>query len=121
MKQRCYNPNSNSYHNYGGRGITICNEWLNDPTTFFKWALDNGYSDNLTIDRKDNDKGYSPENCQWTNEIAQHNNTRRNRYIEYKGELHTLAEWCRILNLNYSTIKTRLNVLKWTVEQAFER
>ena len=121
MKQRCYNPNSTSYHNYGGRGITICDEWLNDPSAFFKWSLENGYSDDLTIDRKDNDKGYSPENCRWTTEIEQHNNTRRNRYVEYKGEVHTLSEWCRILGLNYSTVKTRLNVLKWSVEEAFER
>ena len=121
MKQRCYNPNSTSYHNYGGRGITICDAWLNDPSSFFKWSLENGYSDDLTIDRKDNNKGYSPENCQWTTEIEQHNNTRRNRYVEYKGEIHTLAEWCRILGLNYSTVKTRLNVLNWSIEEAFER
>ena len=121
MKDRCYNQNMPEYHNYGGRGITICDAWLNDPSSFFKWSLENGYSDDLTIDRKDNDKGYSPENCWWTTEIEQHNNTRRNRYVEYKGEVHTLAEWCRILDLNYSTVKTRLNVLKWSVEEAFER
>ena len=87
MRNRCYSVNNKSYHNYGGRGITICDEWLNDPSSFFKWSLENGYSDDLTIDRKDNNKGYSPEHCQWTTEIEQHNNTRRNRYVEYLKQL----------------------------------
>ena len=74
MKQRCYNPKNHSYKRYGGRGITICDEWLNDTNAFIKWALENGYADNLTIDRINNDKGYCPENCQW---ISRKENTRK--------------------------------------------
>lgn len=109
MKDRCYNQNMPEYHNYGGRGITVCDEWLNDPSAFFKWSLENGYSDDLTIDRKDNDKGYSPENCQWSTFIEQQNNRSNNTHLTRDGETHTVAEWSRILNINASTIYTRLS------------
>lgn len=70
MKKRCHNKNSNDYINYGGKGITVCDEWLNSPEIFYEWAINNGYKSNLTIDRIDNTKGYTPTNCQWiTNEV----------------------------------------------------
>ncbi len=98
MKDRCNNPNNPSYPRYGGRGITICNEWLDNPETFFEWAYNNGYDESAsygqcTIDRIDNSKGYFPENCRIVNEKIQSNNRRSNHLIEHNGEVKTLAEW----------------------------
>lgn len=79
MKQRCGNPNAHAYANYGGRGITVCDEWIDDFSAFYNWAMQNGYSDKLTIDRKNNDKGYSPDNCRWATMKEQQNNRRNNK------------------------------------------
>ena len=97
MKNRCYNPKSHNYINYGYRGITICDEWNNAERTygvhgcpskgwlaFKKWSLENGYQDDLSIDRIDNNKGYSPDNCQWVSRKTQNNNQRSNHRITYK-------------------------------------
>lgn len=119
MKQRCYNENHKQYKDYGQRGIKICNEW-HEFINFYNWAINNDYQDNLTIDRINNNGNYEPDNCRWVNMKIQSNNRRSNHIIEYKNETHTLKEWCDILKLNYKTIQTRINSLKWNVEKAFE-
>lgn len=119
MRRRCYNVNYPYYKDYGGRGITMCDEWFNNFMNFHNWAIDNGYDDNLTIDRIDNNKGYSPNNCRWTTSKQQNRNRRTAKLITYKGETKPLAEWCEILNLNYWTIKSRL-YRGWDIEKAIE-
>lgn len=118
MKQRCYNPNNRYYKDYGGRGITMCNEWLLSYYAFETWAFLNGYKENLSIDRIDVNKGYAPNNCRWVSWIVQNNNTRKNKYITYKGKTQSMADWCRELNLNYYAVRGRFRK-GWTVEKAF--
>lgn len=117
MKNRCYDTKHQSYKYYGARGIEVCKDWLNSYQSFKKWAFDNGYGDNLTLDRVDTNKNYSPDNCRWVTMKEQANNKRNNHFIMYKGELKTVAEWCRTLNLNYNSVKTRLR-LGFTPEEA---
>lgn len=125
MKTRCYNPDCENYKDYGGRGIRICDEWYTPHShkgwiAFKDWALSNGYADDLTIDRIDNNKGYSPGNCRWVSMKTQCNNTRHNRLITYKGKTQTMVQWSEELNLGYETIVYRLHVAHWTVEKTFE-
>lgn len=120
MKQRCYNPNNQRFSCYGGRGISICDEWQADYLAFRKWALDNGYEDGKSIDRINNDGNYEPSNCRWVNTITQANNKRNNPKIEYGGESHTIAEWARIKGLSYHTLYERINVHKWALDRAME-
>ena len=110
IKSRCFNKNCSSYKNYGGRGISVCKEWLgSDGYIYFKeWALDNGYSDDYSIDRINVDKDYSPDNCRWVDNSTQANNTRQNRYLTINGETKTLAEWSRITGVKSGTIRYRI-------------
>ena len=117
MISRCYCKSNIRYHRYGGRGIEVCEEWKNDKTKFFDWAFSNGYSETLTLDRKNVNEGYSPENCRWATQKEQQNNRSNNRIIELNGVSHTLGEWADITGIRLSTIWSRLNS-GWSVEDA---
>lgn len=97
MKSRCYVPRRPNYKNWGGKGIKICDEWLKDPGNFEKWAFENGYTDNLTIDRIDGNKDYCPENCRWVTRAENASKTSKTIYIEVDGISLSLREWERKL------------------------
>lgn len=107
MKKRCYYKNSTSYKNYGARGIEVCNEWKNNYSAFKKWALDNGYDENLTIDRINTDKNYTPNNCKWSTRKEQNRNKRNNKLINYNGKLLTQSEVCEITGLSKYEVSKR--------------
>lgn len=117
MHTRCYNPKRKAYADYGGRGITICDEWKNDFQMFYDWAMANGYADNLTIDRVDVNRNYEPQNCKWSEAQRQANNRRSNLQIVYNGEGHTMAEWARISGIPYKTLHYRISC-GWSIEKA---
>lgn len=106
MKQRCYNKNEKSYRWYGAKGIKVCNEWIENPLSFEEWSLNNGYKDNLTIDRINEDKDYSPDNCRWIthNENAKYKST--TSVINVDGEEHTGKDWSKMLGLGINRINT---------------
>ena len=118
MKDRCLNPNNKAYERYGGRGITICDEWRDDFQAFYGWAMSNGYSDSLTIDRVDSNGNYAPSNCRWITNKEQQNNKRNNRYLTYNGETHMVKDWAKITGLNYKTILMRIDHYNWDTERA---
>lgn len=104
MKERCNNPNADNYKWYGGAGIKICPEWNNDFLAFYNWAVSNGWSNGLSIDRIDNTKGYSPDNCRFVTHRKQCRNRRTNVPITVDGETHLQCEWNELLGLNIHTI-----------------
>lgn len=116
IKYRCYNLNSNEYEIYGGRGIGLCKEWNNNFEEFYKWAIANGYKDDLTIDRINVDGNYTPENCRWTTMKIQENNKRNNRIIEYKNRTQTISQWADETGIRKEIIYYRLNH-GWSVER----
>lgn len=117
MKTRCYNPNSKFYKWYGAKGITICNEWLESYNVFEKWAIENGYSDSLTIDRIDSEKGYEPSNCRWVTRQEQANNRNSNHLISFNNEQHSIADWAKITGISHTALKQRI-AAGWTIEEA---
>lgn len=119
MKERCFSKSDKRYKEYGGRGITICDEWSGKSgfENFYKWSMENGYADNLTIDRIDVNGNYEPSNCRWTNMRVQQNNRRNNHTLEYNGETKTLSQWSEITGIKSITILNRLR-LGWSVEKA---
>lgn len=118
MKERCYNPNNNRYYRYGARGIKVCDEWKNNYVAFEEWAVANGYQETLTIERKDNNKDYCPENCTWITKIEQASNKSNNRNITYNGQTKTLTQWSKDTGLTCDTLRRRLDLWHWSVEEA---
>lgn len=119
MITRCNNLNQSEYKNYGGRGITVCDEWLHDFQAFYDWAMANGYDDSLTIDRIDNDGNYSPSNCRWATRKEQANNKSNNVLLAYCGITKTVAEWSEIQKIPARVINWRIKH-KWSVEKALK-
>jgi hypothetical protein len=116
IKARCNNPNNTAYKNYGARGIVICKEWLNSFENFFK---DMGECPiGFSIERIDNDKGYTKDNCIWASPKIQAMNRRSNFIVTYKGKEKPLKQWCDDLNLNYKKVFARIRQLGWTVDKA---
>ena len=108
MKSRCYWKGHEFYRIYGGRGITVCDEWKNSFETFRNWALEHGYSDKLTIDRIDVNGNYEPSNCRWITQKEQCHNKNTNRVVEYHGKKGVFLDMCRRLNVNECTIRSRM-------------
>lgn len=107
MKSRCNDTARKEYKNYGGRGIKVCEEW-NEFTQFLRWAVSNGYKDNLTLDRKDNNGDYEPSNCRWISFKEQQNNRRNNHTVNINGVNHTISEWSDISGIKQNTIYYRI-------------
>ena len=107
LRSRCNNPNDKKFKDYGGRGITVCQEWQNGFESFATWALANGYSEDLTIERKDVNGNYEPSNCLWITSKEQADNKRTSVVITFNGETHTLKRWSEIVGVNYYTMWNR--------------
>ena len=117
MKNRCSNENSLSYSRYGGRNITVCDEWKESFEAFYR-DMGSKPSDKHSIDRKDNDKGYCKENCRWATPVEQANNKRKTVFYYYNGTYKTLSAWCRELGLSYKTIYNRVCIQGSSLEDA---
>ena len=123
MKRRCYDKNVKNFNKYGGRGIKVCEEWLNDFLSFYNWAISNGYRDDvergkLTLDRIDNNKGYYPDNCRWVNQKIQNRNKTNLFMITYNGKTLCAQEWAEKLGCRASLIIERIK-RGWSIEDAF--
>lgn len=107
MKKRCYNPNSPAYQWYGEKGIKLCKDWEDNFENFYNWAVNNGYRENLTIERTDIDKDYEPSNCKWITNEEQANNRRTCNFITYQGETLNMSQWSKKLGISYNKIQKR--------------
>lgn len=115
---RCYNPNNKEYKNYGGRGIKMCDEWRDDFTKFYAWAIETHWEPNLTIERIDVNGNYSPDNCTWLTIQQQQSNKTTRHELTARGETHSIKEWADILDMSQDVIERRLNQLGWSDEEA---
>ena len=121
MKSRCSNDNNQAYSHYGGRGITVCTEWTgkNGFVNFYNWAMKNGYSDDLSIDRINVNGNYEPDNCRWANKEVQQNNKTNNVIISYNGESMNLSQWARKINIPVHVLICR-KYLGWDDKKVLE-
>lgn len=132
MRGRCYNKNDPGYRYYGARGVTICDEWVDDYWAFHNWAMENGYADNLTIDRIDYNGNYEPSNCRWLT-LQQQNENKRQPYTlterpkfkaatlyEVDGVWKTMPEWCDIYGVSDPFVRYRMQKRGMTLKQALE-
>ncbi len=119
MRDRCYNPKSVGYKNYGGRGITVCEEWMGPPEIFINWSLLNGWQDGLEIDRIDVNGNYEPTNCRFVTNADNHRNMRRCYYFTYNEETACLAELVRKYSkIPYNLVRSRILDFGWNLEEA---
>lgn len=118
IKDRCYNKNDKSYKWYGEKGIKVYKEWIDNPKSFEIWALSNGYEDNLTIDRIDENKDYCPENCKWVSNSDNAKYKSTTSLIEVDGETHTGKDWARILGFGVNLINNYIR--KYGLENTIE-
>ena len=118
MKARCHNPKNDMYHRYGARGIKVCDEWRNSFNTFMEWANKAGYSEGLSIERVDIDKGYNPENCRWITKKEQYLNRSDSHLVTAFGKTQTIKEWADESGIAFDTIERRLNAYGWDAERA---
>lgn len=109
MLARCYNPKTNDFNIYGGKGITVCDEWKNSYKKFAAWALDSGFNPSLSIDREDPNGNYCPENCRWVTMKEQQNNRTNNSIYEYNGETKTISQLAEKYGINKNTLIWRLS------------
>lgn len=129
MKQRCNNPKNTAYGRYGARGVKVCQEWEESSAAFFNWALNSGYSDDLTIDRIESTGSYEPDNCRWIplteNSSIPHRGRKGNnggghfKPVTYNGKTQTLKEWATELGIPYKTLHKRVRSSGWSYEKAF--
>lgn len=125
MKNRCLLQTDKQYGRYGGRGITVCPEWLGEHgfENFYDWAMSVGYDESKSrveqsIDRIDVNGNYEPDNCRFASAKVQSNNRRSNHFLEFRGETHTIKEWSEITGIKNSTIERRLNEYGWSIEDS---
>lgn len=121
IKKRCYCKTARGYFGYGGRGITMCDEWLHDFEAFYKWAMANGYADNLTIERIDVNGNYEPSNCKWITKEEQASNRRTNHKLLYNGEIKTVAQISRETGISEQTIRNRIKSKNFSNDEILKK
>ena len=121
MINRCEKPKCVGFDNYGARGIKVCEEWRNDFQSFYDWAIANGYSDELSIDRIDVNGNYEPSNCRWATTKEQANNKTNSRLIEYLGETKNARQWADFFGFNYKYFHENLKKNNWDMESVLNK